>query len=471
MKKKRVFAALLAAALYLGSLIAPAAATEKQVPEIDITWLSMEGAPQFYIPELNWLAIRSSSGCVFDLTDGVETPYDNIGYSLSEGLVWAEERESGDYVYLDKNGEVVLSVGLEYNRVWNFSDGLVCVGKRVEVQIVPGEIDYASRYGFIDTAGQVAIPLEYCDAGSFSEGLAWVRNDDGKCGFIDKTGAVVIPFEYDAVSDFSGGMAWVMQEVWDYEEDDEIKYYGFIDKTGKLLTAIEYYSADMPSEGLVRVRTSEGYGFIDTSGQVLISPKYESAGNFSEDLACVRDKAGNYGYIDKTGNIVVPLAYSDAGDFSNGLARVQNSEGNWGYIDKAGEEVIPLVYGWAGHFRGGLAVVKERDGDCGVINQDGEIVLPLEYDNIGLVEFNDSSVYDAEMTQYNDIVGLVQKGSIYGVFKNPYWAKSSGALNSSASSGGTSGGFPVVPAVISGGATVSVLAVVAVFVKKKLHLP
>lgn len=109
------------------------------------------------------------------------------------------------------------------------------------------------KYGFADETGEVVIPCKYKDVGSFSEGLAWVKERDvyvpvdengrklsaadilhrslietlntgrvtvvskgmkkekvdGKYGYIDKAGRVVIPFKYDAAEPFKGGFARV----------------------------------------------------------------------------------------------------------------------------------------------------------------------------------------------------------------------------------------------------------------------
>jgi hypothetical protein len=73
------------------------------------------------------------------------------------------------------------------------------------------------------TTGKVIIPCKYFLAWSFSEGLAHVRQRNGKYGYIDKTGKAVIPMKYDDARDFSEGLAAIKLEG---------KWF-FIDKTGK----------------------------------------------------------------------------------------------------------------------------------------------------------------------------------------------------------------------------------------------
>ena len=67
------------------------------------------------------------------------------------------------------------------------------------------------KHGYINTKGEVVVPLEYDGAyyleydvaSSFSEGLAMVMKYDAdgnwKCGYINTKGEVVVPLEYDDV--------------------------------------------------------------------------------------------------------------------------------------------------------------------------------------------------------------------------------------------------------------------------------
>lgn len=88
-------------------------------------------------------------------------------------------------------------------------------------------IEYGEKlYGFADESGKVVIPYQWKDAWVFSEGLAAVKNDQGKWGYIDKTGKVIIPCQLKIAGAFSEGLACI--------QDDQGKW-GFIDKTGKVV--------------------------------------------------------------------------------------------------------------------------------------------------------------------------------------------------------------------------------------------
>ena len=73
-----------------------------------------------------------------------------------------------------------------------------------------------TKYGFINTAGEVVIPAKYYLAKDFSDGLAVVEewssaSNKAFCGYIDKTGTVVIPIEYSSCTSFKNGVAEVRQ--------------------------------------------------------------------------------------------------------------------------------------------------------------------------------------------------------------------------------------------------------------------
>jgi hypothetical protein len=80
--------------------------------------------------------------------------------------------------------------------------------------------------GFIDTKGILITPVEWEDAGDFSEGLACVCDEDSDYGYIDRDGNVVIPFVWFTASPFKNGIAEV--------QDEDYNHY-LIDKKGNII--------------------------------------------------------------------------------------------------------------------------------------------------------------------------------------------------------------------------------------------
>lgn len=92
----------------------------------------------------------------------------------------------------------------------------------------------------------------------YDEGLAGVRNADGRWGFIDKSGRLVIPYQWKKVLWFSEGLAGV--------QDDNEKW-GFIDKTGKVVLPFEWSNVQWFKNGRVRVQTVLGGAWHDIDGE------------------------------------------------------------------------------------------------------------------------------------------------------------------------------------------------------------
>ena len=118
----------------------------------------------------------------------------------------------------------------------------------------------AHQCGFVDQTGNIVIPLQYFEVGSFSDGLAAVsaKDEDGfsKWGFIDKTGKMVIPARYEVVNDFSEGVAPVSNgEYWEY-----------IDKTGKTAIPMQFDFARSFNNGIAFVEKDGHVAIIDRTG-------------------------------------------------------------------------------------------------------------------------------------------------------------------------------------------------------------
>ena len=64
------------------------------------------------------------------------------------------------------------------------------------------------KWGFINRAGRLTIPLEFQEARDFCQGRAAVKVK-GRWGFIDKKGRIVIACQFDDVTDFTAGSATV----------------------------------------------------------------------------------------------------------------------------------------------------------------------------------------------------------------------------------------------------------------------
>lgn len=195
-----------------------------------------------------------------------------------EGLACVKN-DSNKWGYIDYTGNVVIQCKWDTSGI--FSDGLAVV------------IDYTGIEGYIDKTGRIVIPSEWTvlldfheglanvgfdkyinksgkvvfensewDFGfGFSEGLARIRNKEGKYGYINRSGNTVVPFCFLEASDFHDGLACVT--------DNNYKK-GFIDKSGSVAIACQWEGASDFFNGHARVytdRSHEKWRYINTKGE------------------------------------------------------------------------------------------------------------------------------------------------------------------------------------------------------------
>jgi len=116
---------------------------------------------------------------------------------------------------LDKTGALITEPHTK--RCAYFSEGLAIVqdGSKVSVMDETGEIKFVP---------QLEKSKSY-DYEPFSEGLALVKEVNGKSGYIGRDGQVVIPLQFSAAESFAGGLAFVSVG----------QQSGYIDRTGKFV--------------------------------------------------------------------------------------------------------------------------------------------------------------------------------------------------------------------------------------------
>ncbi|WP_340025916.1 WG repeat-containing protein [Paenibacillus sp. FSL K6-1096] len=294
----------------------------------------------------------------------IEAVYGGYGYSAAPGgKVYVEDHAAKKQYYFSSAGTKLFEYKLRDASIL-YNDRALYTAK---VQLAGGAT--ATRYGYIDSQGKVAIQPIYVKAFHFSEGLA--RVNMGKAsGYINTKGELVVPYRYSFTSDFSEGMAAVTLTVGGK--------YGYIDTTGKLRITPRYDYATPFSDGAAVVYVNGKYGYIDKKGNYLIKPQFSMAQPFSEGLAFV-ERNGVTFYINKKGAKVIQ-GYKAGGLFKGGLAPASTGQ-RYGYINTSGRFVVkPQLY-WADSFNGELAeitllVPDTREEIRGYMNRSGTIVWP-----------------------------------------------------------------------------------------------
>lgn len=301
----------------------------------------------------------------------VQPQYD-MARAFKNGL--ARVAKDGKWGYINTAGKVVIP--LQYDEAQDFGDnGLAMVGV--------GPLYKHNHYGYINKQGEVVIPLTYDEALPFnSDNLAAVRKGPrtfGAWGYIDATGKEIIPIKYSAVKPFTkDGLAVVQLGLSPKEQ------YGVVNRQGKFIVPLGAYDfIEAKKNSLLRVIKNKKQGYLNLKGKVAIALQYDDIrhDDFAQhDLALVK-LGDKWGYINSRGTMVIAPQYEKAQNFSaNGLAAVQLNN-KWGYINTEGKMVIANTYEDAGMFdaTNKLAMIKQHD-KLGYINPNGTIVVEPIFD-------------------------------------------------------------------------------------------
>lgn len=217
-----------------------------------------------------------------------------FGQEASRGARLSPVYVNGKWGYADEKGKIVIPAGFDAARAF--------VGGLAQVGVVDEELPEVGRepnlkWGYIDERGRVVVELRYAVLHAFVEGLAAVAVLDAekpensslgrdrqlerrnlKWGFIDGSGQVVIPVEFLDAGDFSEGLAHVNVGKASKSMCGKPRNYGYIDKTGAFVIAPQFASASGFKNGRARVSIGQtryvgrclccGPRFYGKSGQV-----------------------------------------------------------------------------------------------------------------------------------------------------------------------------------------------------------
>jgi len=345
-----------------------------------------------------------------DGTEILKCNYHNVGEISDEGIV--KVSDDGVNHYVDLSGKVIFSsIGqrklikedLDYYEIVMEGAQIECEGDFHEgmatISLTNGSI-FNSKYGYIDSLGNIVVPCIFLKAGRFNDGIARVkmgsdvsvagdnqRMSPGKYGYIDKTGKIVIPLCYDELEDFYEDLAAAaIKGKW-----------GFINRAGEVVIPFEYDGAKFFSEGLAAVKREKKWGFIDKYGKEVIPFEYDDFSykkeRFSKGVVIVK-KGNEYGVIDKNGAEIIPFIYKYVTDGGEGFFSIIEND-KYGFIDRDRNVICPCRYDYVSEFHNGFAKVSIKTGSGlfdsieGYINTKGEEVIPCQYHVAGDFNYTD----------------------------------------------------------------------------------
>lgn len=270
------------------------------------------------------------------------------------------KKNEGEWIFINQKGDVALETTPKLYGTSFFYDGISLV------QINDGSSSTLSYpYTFLNTKGEFITDKKYKYATIFSEGIAWVVENNGYPSAISKKGDVLFSLKTaERVGIFTEGLAPVC-----FSED-----------------------------GI------EAWGYVDTNGETIILPSFLKSSGFNKGLApAVKDEAAGWGYINKKGEFVIQQQFAVANCFGdNGLAVVGIGELDikYGLIDKSGKYVVSPQYDL--FIPDGDKYIVKVGGVYGWINQDGKVLINPQFKAV--VPFGKS-----------DVAGVAIDGSKYGL--------------------------------------------------------
>ena len=235
--------------------------------------------------------------------------------------------------------------------------------------------------------GKIIIPAQYQRAWNFSEGIAAVYKE-GLVSFINSSGApafpTTFPIRYDLNFDdiafqFHNGLC-VMRTM-DYK-------WGLINTKGQWVVEPLYTTISAPKFGYRIVSDGSLYGLISADGKVVLPVEYDFIRIASNPAGFTVAKDGFAKIIDKDLHTIVPFVhdglyyltraeyddYNDAETETSDYRRYRVGSGN-GVIDKNGNVIIPAKYYMVRMVDDELFDVEVTyDGEHMLVNSQGQIV-------------------------------------------------------------------------------------------------
>jgi hypothetical protein len=323
--------------------------------------------------------IIHKSGKIIYTNDEVPKDFRFRDFYFLDGLMVIEKNKK--YGYIDTLGNLVIK--MIYDKASNFNDGLasVCID---------------SSWYFINTKGEVKIKVQgkFENVDGFSNERAKVENlydpsniSYSRFGFIDTTGNLVIPFKYSDAYYFKNNQSLVK-----YNYSNSIEIYAIIDKDGneifstKTISPIKYLNNNIKNniyfyylnDSLISISCDYKHGLFDVKGNQIIPIEYDDISIIHNGQYLAEKDTINY-ILDNKGKIVKQLNYHILDYFLSDECIPYLYQGKIGYVDKNCEIIIPAIYDNSSYFCEGLACVEIK-GKYGYINTKGELILPAIYE-------------------------------------------------------------------------------------------
>jgi hypothetical protein len=220
--------------------------------------------------------------------------------------------------------------------------------------------------GYIDTSGQLVIPLTFSKAGDFHEGLA-VAWRDKRCGYIDRSGAFAIAPEFNRCGDFQDSIALVGKTG---------RPTGLIDHQGREAIQTGELKILAHSEGRTLVEDNNRRQYFINENKSTLGGKYRTATAFSHGVAAVKKRGSQWALINRQGVLISAAKFDKVYGFEDGYAKVR-VKGVEGLVNERGEYILDPAYDSISSAGKGMFRV-ERGNKIGYVDFSGNWVWDLQ---------------------------------------------------------------------------------------------
>lgn len=178
--------------------------------------------------------------------------------------------------------------------------------------------------------------MNYRGAFDFNEGIALVKESDGKYSYILANGEKLFSKSFCIALSFSDGLAMVKKNALD-------KYFVYINRQGEVVLKQEHRVSGSFVDGVAMFgEICEDcnkllYGLMNRTGETIIESQYLDMKLGIGSIA-VKHRNGKWGIINKNGDILVPFKFEDANPFENGIALVKKDDEEF-YIDSNAQKI------------------------------------------------------------------------------------------------------------------------------------
>ncbi|SFF02579.1 WG containing repeat-containing protein [Chitinophaga sp. CF118] len=306
---------------------------------------------------------------------------DSDSYSGQPYLIEATYQKK--HGYLDTDGNIV--VPLDFDYVYHPQKKLVSVTSGMK----KGVYDIEQK--------KLLIPAEYESIDEFPDSTLFNAVQKNFTGLIDFSGKIICPVKYDVIYALNGDNFLLEKK----EPITSAITYDLFNRHTLQTTPLPYDNVRPAGEGLLLIVTTKGkQKLLDAATGKIIQGEYsednfpDSINTFDNHLSAII-KNNKTGYINAEGKIVVPIQYDHTTSFHNGVAMVikeDDSNGTllYGFINSTGKIIVPVTYPFDNekdvydYFQEGfLLLTKKNNGYLlGYAQHDGHILIAPEYSKI-----------------------------------------------------------------------------------------